>query len=268
MPDTLLAEVQAALQHKRCYISHRQTGPFRNARQQLSHGRLLFTEQGLLHLQLEDKLFLVPSWYCAWIPAGQVHQLWSNSPRLLVRDIFFESDFCTNPVFHRPAVFNGSALFRDMLRHTEKWNGLRTANEYEQTFVTTLRQMMPDEMQHAFRVALHTSQQPAFQRALEYVHNHYAEDIRLESLAKISYHSVRTLQRLFDQEAGLSFSAYVKTTRILKAIELLGSTRQSISEVAWAVGYSSLPTFSNTFKSITGMPPEQFSGRGQRKMTG
>lgn len=264
MPDTLLDEVQAALQHKRCYISHRQTGPFCNAAQQLSHGRLLLTEQGLLHLQLGEKLFLVPSWYCAWIPAGQLHQLSSNSDRLLVREIFFESDFCTNAVFHRPAVFNGSALFRDMLRHTEKWNEQQTANEYELTFVTTLRQMMPDEMQQAFHVSLHTSQRPAFQRALEYVHNHYAADIRLEDLAKASYHSVRTLQRLFEQETGLPFSTYLKTTRILKAIELLGTTKQTVSEVAWAVGYSSLPTFSNTFKSITGIPPEQFSLRAQR----
>lgn len=264
MPDTLLDDVRAALQHKRCFISHRQTGPFHNAEQQLSHGRLLFTEQGLLHLQLGEKLFLVPSWYCAWIPAGQPHQLWSNSARLHVRDIFFESDFCTNAVFHRAAVFNGSPLFRDMLRHTEKWNEQKTADEYELTFVTTLRQMMPDEMQQAFHVSLHTSQQPAFQRALEYVHNNYATDVRLEDLAKISYHSPRTLQRLFEQEAGLSFSSYLKTTRMLKAIELLGSTKQTVSEVAWAVGYSSLPTFSNTFKSITGTPPELFAGRSSR----
>ncbi len=252
------ATAREVLQQKRTYISHAATGPFHAHWQQQPLGRLLFTEKGIIHLRVKGRILLVPSWYCAWIPAGLEHEMWSHSRDLFVRNIFFESAFCQNPCFHQPAIFNGSELFRNMIRHTEKWHENREDNIYELTFSTAIRQMMPEEMEQAFRVFLHSSDQPAFQQVLEYIHDNFHESLQISDLAKKWHFSVRSLQRLFEQQAGLSFSSYLKTTRILKAVELLSGSGKNISETAWEVGYNSLPTFSNTFKEVTGLRPEHF----------
>jgi AraC-like DNA-binding protein len=258
MPNDEFELITEVLRKKRTFISHKATGPFHIPFRQHPLGRLLFTESGIIHLHVKGKRLMIPSWHCAWIPAGMDHEMWSNSNDLLVRTIFFESSFCKNPCFHQLTIFNGSELFRNMVRHTEKWNENKEEDVYELSFTTVIRQMMPEEIMKPFVISLSSSDEPAFQRILEYVHENFATNISIHDLAKMEHYSIRTLQRLFVQQAGLSFSSYLKTTRILKAIELLSVAEKSISEVAWEVGYNSIPTFSNTFKAITGKRPDHF----------
>lgn len=258
MPNDQTGLISEVLKRKRRFISHKATGPFHIPCSRQPLGRLLFTESGIIHLHVKGKRLMIPSWHCAWIPSEMDHEIWSNSKNLLVRTIFFESSFCKNPCFHQLTIFNGSELFRNMIRHTEKWNENKEENSYELSFTTVLRQMMSEEMMKSFVISLHSSDQPAFQRILEYIHQNFDENISINVLARMEHYSVRTLQRLFVQQAGLSFSSYLKTTRILNAIELLSTTEKSISEVAWEVGYKSVPTFSNTFKAITGKRPDHF----------
>ncbi len=258
MPNYSIAALLEVLEKKRTFTSHRPIGSFSHPWQKHPLGRLVFTEKGIIHLEVEGKKQLIPSWYCAWIPANMNHRIWSNSKDLLVRTIYFESSFCGNPHFHTPAIFNGSELFRNMIRYTEKWNENEDENPYELSFTTVIRQMMPEEMEKSFTISLHSSNDPTFQRLLEYIYQNLSTDLSIIQLAKMEHYSVRTLQRMFEKEAGITFSTYLKTARILSAIELLCSTNKNISEVAWEVGYNSLPTFSNTFKKMTGMRPEHF----------
>ena len=46
--------------------------------------------------------------------------------------------------------------------------------------------------------------------------------------------------------------------RIIKAVELLVKPGVNVSEVAYSVGYESVPTFSNNFKEIMGVRPHMF----------
>jgi AraC-like DNA-binding protein len=45
---------------------------------------------------------------------------------------------------------------------------------------------------------------------------------------------------------------------MLRAIELLQQRDMPVSEIALAVGYSSLPTFSNTFYKVLGQRPTDY----------
>ncbi|RZK30277.1 MAG: AraC family transcriptional regulator, partial [Hymenobacter sp.] len=67
--------------------------------------------------------------------------------------------------------------------------------------------------------------------------------------------------RLFQECLSLSFGQYLKLRRILAAMALLLETHQTISEVAYAVGYNSLASFSNTFYQLVGQRPSEFATR-------
>jgi AraC-like DNA-binding protein len=69
--------------------------------------------------------------------------------------------------------------------------------------------------------------------------------------------SLRTFERLFVEETGLSLAAWRRQSRMLAAISLL-SEGQSISEVATAVGYDSAAAFSTAFKQCFGVPPSGY----------
>lgn len=69
--------------------------------------------------------------------------------------------------------------------------------------------------------------------------------------------SERTFTRWFKKELGISFVQYLKSVRILNAIELLLKTNLSIAEISNHVGYDSLSSFSNLFFTFTGKRPNE-----------
>ena len=64
--------------------------------------------------------------------------------------------------------------------------------------------------------------------------------------------------KLFHQVEGISFSNYLKQTRIEKAKHLLLSTNLKVFEISNAVGFSNAKYFSFAFKQATGLTPLEF----------
>ncbi|WP_435924191.1 response regulator transcription factor [Paenibacillus sp. DYY-L-2] len=92
---------------------------------------------------------------------------------------------------------------------------------------------------------------------IEYIHEHYAEDITLGSLADKVYISRNYLSMIFKNMTGETFNNYLTRVRIEKARELLMENNALVYEVAEKVGYKNVPYFSTLFKKITGMNPTE-----------
>ena len=73
--------------------------------------------------------------------------------------------------------------------------------------------------------------------------------------------SKRTFTRLFRAETGLSFGAWRRLARAVRAVDLLASGA-SVTEVSLEVGYDSVGAFSVMFREAMGCSPSQFAGRG------
>ncbi len=71
----------------------------------------------------------------------------------------------------------------------------------------------------------------------------------------------RKLKELSDQ----SPSDFIKTIRIKQAAELLANQKVQISEVAYAVGFSNLSHFSNSFKEFYGISPTEYAEKYRNK---
>ncbi len=261
MPSVQVSKAPEMLTSKKAFVIHEYSSNFFNPWYSIPLGRLLFVEKGALHLKVSDRQLMVPAGYCVWIPAETAHEIWADTKAVILRSVYFESAFCKNPCFHQLSIFNGSDLFCNMIKHTEKWNNLQGENEYEFTFAKVLRQMMPDEMKKTFFVALPSTSHPGLQVLLNYIHQNYNKQLTIDDLIKAGNFSLRTLQRLFITETGMPFSTYLKYMRIIKAVEMLSTTAMRVSEISWAVGYNSVPTFTNTFKSVTGHRPDFFHAK-------
>jgi AraC-like DNA-binding protein len=224
-------------------------------------GQLLFAEKQLIHIEYADRKILLPTQFCSWIPAFKPHRIWSASPDAYVRVIYFHSQFCKNEIFSRESVFPLSSVLKEMIRYTAKWDGISENNIYKNTFLTAIRQMLPGEMTFHFKLEIPISQHPRLGLIIDHINNHLHEDIRIEHL-KIQFGlSGRTLHRLFTKELGQSFYIYRMFLRIAKAIEYLSEGSRSVKEVAYDVGYNSIPSFNKMFKIVTGENPQQFKSR-------
>ena len=83
----------------------------------------------------------------------------------------------------------------------------------------------------------------------------YAKPLNVESLARDALMSPGHFSRQFKAAYGESPYSYLMTRRIERAMDLLRRDEMSVTEVCFAVGCSSLGTFSTRFTELVGMTP-------------
>jgi AraC-like DNA-binding protein len=95
-------------------------------------------------------------------------------------------------------------------------------------------------------------------RVRDRIDREYAQPLDVEALARGAHMSAGHLSREFRVAFGESPYAYLMTRRIERAMALLRRGDMSVTDVCFAVGCSSLGTFSTRFTELVGMPPSTY----------
>ena len=109
----------------------------------------------------------------------------------------------------------------------------------------------PDAAQHLRDLA-------RLRRVRDRMDREYAQPLDVEALARGVHMSAGHLSRAFRQAYGESPYSYLMTRRIERAMALLRRGDLSVTEVCFAVGCSSLGTFSTRFTELVGVPPSVY----------
>ena len=95
-------------------------------------------------------------------------------------------------------------------------------------------------------------------RVRDRIDREYAQPLDVEALARGAHMSAGHLSREFRRAYGESPYGYLMTRRIERAMALLRRGDLSVTDVCFAVGCSSLGTFSTRFTELVGMPPSAY----------
>jgi AraC-like DNA-binding protein len=95
-------------------------------------------------------------------------------------------------------------------------------------------------------------------RVRDRIDREYAQPLDVEALARGAHMSAGHLSREFRAAFGESPYSYLMTRRIERAMALLRRGDLSVTEVCFAVGCSSLGTFSTRFTELVGVPPSTY----------
>jgi AraC-like DNA-binding protein len=95
-------------------------------------------------------------------------------------------------------------------------------------------------------------------RVRDRIDREYAQPLDVEALARGAHMSAGHLSRRFRLAYGESPYSYLMTRRVERAMALLRRGDMSVTEVCFAVGCSSLGTFSSRFTELVGMPPSVY----------
>lgn len=98
----------------------------------------------------------------------------------------------------------------------------------------------------------------AIKKCLDYINDHYTENIALTDLADHIEMSRSYLSFLFKKETGYSFSRYLMKKRVDTSKNLLTSTQEKIYLVAEKVGFDNPYYFSKVFKEQTGFTCKEY----------
>src|SRR5689334_14145396 len=106
--------------------------------------------------------------------------------------------------------------------------------------------------------AQHLRDLALLRRVRDRIDREYAQPLDVEALARGVHMSAGHLSREFKAAFGESPYSYLMTRRIERAMALLRRGDLSVTEVCFAVGCSSLGTFSTRFTELVGMPPSTY----------
>lgn len=95
------------------------------------------------------------------------------------------------------------------------------------------------------------------QKALLFIHQNYAGDISLSTLAEELHVSPTHLSRLFGKEVGTSFIDYLVSYRVQRAQQMILHSNLDLKSIGEQVGFHSYNYFLRAYKEKTGHTPSQ-----------
>ncbi len=99
------------------------------------------------------------------------------------------------------------------------------------------------------------------QKFLQYIEQHFGEDVSLDVLAASANVSKSECLRCFKSTMQSTPYKYLIEYRLSKAAELLKNTDESISNIAECVGFHQISHFGKCFKEKTGLAPRDYRNR-------
>jgi AraC-like DNA-binding protein len=218
---------------------------------------LLCASRGALRLEAHGKVWVLPPARAALIAAGEPIEVAIPQP-VTTSSVLFDPGFAPDP----PApltVFDLTALARALVSECVGWpDADEPLPPYARSLFGALAAVAWRLAEHPSPVTLPAGQTPELRRALALTDDRLAEELRFDDIAREVGLVPRSLARRFEDECGMTWSAVVRRMRVLRAIEKLAATQDSVTSIAHAVGYTSLSAFNLAFRDLTGRTPTHY----------
>jgi AraC-like DNA-binding protein len=100
-------------------------------------------------------------------------------------------------------------------------------------------------------------------KAVNFVNNHYAEDIRISEMASMCGLSESHFRKVFEEAMNMKPNDYINSIRIQEACKLMRKEDLSMEELGIRVGYQTPSTFNRNFRKLTGKTPYQWKSEAR-----
>lgn len=212
--------------------------------------QLLHATRGLMRVQTDAALFVVPPGHGLWMPAGHAHAVGMDGA-VRMRALFLRQDAAASGPA-APTVIAVSPLLREVIlavcAEPAAWD--------EHGPAAHLAALALIEIARAPRLplAVPAPRDARLRRVMTVLQADPADQRALGELAELAGASARTLARLFRHDTGMSFGAWRQTLRLTHAWGRLAAGEPP-ARAAAACGYASLPAFGAAFRAAFGTTP-------------
>lgn len=200
-----------------------------------------------------DELYVVhPCMHALWLPAGVLHSIYS--PRAFrLHALYFQPG--TNAIAS-PQVLGLSDLARELVLFLCQTPRPSQRGPRHAHGLALLTELLAEAKPISFSLPRPRSERA--RKFADYLTEHPSDSRSLDIVAgEVGGASLRTFERLFLDETGLSLAVWRRQSRLLRSLSLLAEGK-SVGETAHAVGYDSAAAFSTAFKQCFGVSPSSY----------
>jgi AraC-like DNA-binding protein len=224
-----------------------------------ARGQLFALTRGLMIVEAGSERWMFPSQRCAWIPPDCMHAARSVGGATGSMVYLSVKTCCGLPKI--PRMFSSSELLFAIVQRILTWNPRQPLNSAQKRLISILRDEIRQPERQPLRLPI-----PGEKRLARVAHallNDIADDRTLDEWAQVAGMARRTFMRAFSSEVGMSFGRWRQQARLFAALEMLAQ-RESVTDVAIAVGYDSVSAFIEMFRTMLGSTPQAYF-RGKRE---
>ncbi|QMV14182.1 HTH-type transcriptional repressor of iron proteins A [Vibrio spartinae] len=244
------------LTHSRSMLAETRMTPHSHPR-----GQLLWAAQGIVKVTSDAAIWIVPSTHAVWIPGGVVHQVQSETVTHM-RNLYVDPSFPIRAQQKGIAMLKMTPLIRELvLRLVEGHDSLQEGPMKRLGLVLIDEIATLDEL----KVYLPAGKDPRLNRLITHIINEPLHHITLQQRAAQVGASVRTIERLFKAETGMTYRQWCSRHRLISTLELLRQG-ESTNRVAYELGYKSVSSFISAFKTLFGCTPQAYAQRENHQL--
>jgi AraC-like DNA-binding protein len=216
-------------------------------------GQLTFCIGGVMRVASDDFAWLSPPTRAIWLPPGAPHEIVMHG-EVAARFLYLNPELAA-PLPGTPQVLEVSPLLRELILHVLTVRILRASEpahaRVAEFVVDLLCEARPVDL------ALPLPRDRRARALAERLQAAPAEAAGLGELARGAGASLRTLQRLFPAETGLTLEAWRQKARLLAGVASL-SAGAPVAVTAAGCGYDSPSAFITAFKRQFGVTPGRY----------
>ncbi len=217
--------------------------------------QLVYVEEGYQYFHVAHCTYLVPQHHVIWIPSGIAHRTTSEAKRVNLMTILFQP-ILTDDFYQQVHVFLAPPVLREMILYASKWNKLEGTNKEEDHFLRTILLTLPAVCEEALSLQIPIPKDERLHPVCRFINTNFGNTLAIDVLSELAHMSVRTLQRTFKKETGITLQKYIQLIRVLKSVELINTEQYTLTQVAHLVGYKSLSAFSLSYLTIMKSKPK------------
>lgn len=215
--------------------------------------QLIHATRGVMTVETDEGLWVVPPERAVWVPAFKGHAI-RMTGAVALRSLYLEPSL--GPIAKdRCCVVQVSAILRAAI--------LR-AIEFEQPYPehgseARLVAVILDEIRAAETAPLHLPKpkDPRARRVAEEFQLDLSDRRPISAWARFAGASERTLERLFRDEVGVTFGAWQRQARLLRALEVMAAGL-GVTAAALEVGFETPSAFIAMFRRAMGTTPAKY----------
>ena len=244
MDDTAPAVVALATD----YPAEHHIAPHSHPRTQLVHAAT-----GIMTVTAESGAWVIPRGRALWVPAGVNHEIFTHGP-VAMRTLYIAPD-AVDGLPEALRVIAVSPLLRELILAAMVMPKLYGEAGAEARLIAVLfDQLLSAEIAP---LSLPLSSDSRLRRVIGGLLARPGDGRGLQAWARTAGASPRTLSRLFVRETGMTFHLWRQQARLLDALRRLDAG-QSVTTIAYDLGYSTPSAFITMFRRALGTTPGRF----------
>ena len=215
--------------------------------------QLVYASRGVMTVRTGDGTWVVPPQRAVWIPARISHTI-TMSGAVAMRTLYLKPKLAA-ALPRGCCVINVATLLRELILYACTAGTLKTTVNWQAHLIAVILHQL--EASPTIPLQLPQLSDPRLVRLATILTNNPGDSRTLAQFCRLTGAGKRSVERLFQQEVGITFGKWRQQLRLMQGMRLLAEGAK-VTHAALESGYSTPSAFISAFKKTLGVTPRSY----------